>query len=1091
MGLRKTANHESDADVVDLGTDGAEAETAMRVDIGPSYDEIHSYHLMDERRLVGALMERAVYSEDERRRTSEVASQLVHGARASRTQYPGVDALIREYDLSSEEGVLLMCIAESLLRIPDTETADKLVSEKLAEGAWASHLGSSENLFVNASTWGFMMSGGLARLAEGGDDGGDTALAGMKRMIARTGEPVVRRAVRHAVRLLGRQFVAGRTIHDALASNVKDQHSDIRFSYDMLGEAAQSSADAEKYFERYMAAVEAVGRASGPDFSAHPDTLMARAGLSIKLSALHPRFEPSKTQRLHDELVPRLLTLARAARANGVAITFDAEEQANLTPLLSCFADVFLDESLEGWSGLGIAVQAYGKRTIPTLRWLRRLSREGKQRIPVRLVKGAYWDSEIKWAQERGLKHYPVFTNKRHTDISYLAAARLILSDAEAFYPQFATHNAHTLAAVTIAAGNSPHECQRLFGMGEALYAAARASSQFASPVRVYAPVGGHQDLLPYLVRRLLENGANSSFVHRVQNEDIPVSELIADPIAQTEKELTGEAALDATDIAKPREIYLPDRITSSGSAWENTQVRTSLLDGMKTALATEFEVGSIVDGEAVINAPSAHLVICPHDTQRRMGRATWAGASDIERAVEAATAAAHKWDRHPIADRADILDHAADLIQRDHVQLMAVIVREAGKTLHGAEADVREAVDFLRYYANEGRRLFSDPQHFNSPTGETNNLQLRARGPVACISPWNFPLAVYVGQIAAALVAGNPVLAKPAEQTPITAFLVTQLLHEAGVPTDVLHLIMGDGRVGAGLVRDRRVAGVAFTGGNEAAWDIQRMLAERRSAIVPFIAETGGINAMIADSSALTEQVVADAVQSAFDGAGQRCSAARVLFVQSDVADRTIDMLAGATEALDIGDPLDYATDIGPVINEAAQDRLESHKLKMSATAREVLDKPIPVACRSGTYVSPAIFELERLDQLGAETFGPILHVIRFERESLDKVISAVNATGYGLTLGLHSRINAVANYVGEHARVGNLYINRNQIGAVVGVQPFGGEGLSGTGPKAGGPNYVARFAVERVRTENITAKGGNIALLRSETQSDETAAD
>ncbi len=1077
MGLQKPVHLDvagNDGEAVRMRGDYAGAD---RVAVGPSRDEIHAYHLMGERRLVGALIERAVYSDHERRRANEIASQLMHGARKNKGKYPGVDALIREYDLSSEEGVLLMCIAESLLRIPDTETADKLISEKLAGGRWTEHLGSSDSLFVNASTWGFMLSGGLARLGDAGP-GGDP-LTSLKRLIARTGEPVVRTAVRRAVRLLGRQFVLGRNIHDALKTATSDQTKGILFSYDMLGEAAMTSTDAERYFDRYLTALEAVGRAEGPDFSTHADALMKRSGLSIKLSALHPRFTASKSDRLQKELVPRLLTLARAAKANGVPLTFDAEEQANIDPLLSCFGEVFLDESMSGWSGLGLAVQAYGKRAIPILRWLRRLSHDGGKRIPVRLVKGAYWDSEIKWAQERGLEDYPVFTNKRHTDVSYLAAARLLLSDSEAFYPQFATHNAHTLAAVTVASGDAQHECQRLFGMGEAVYDAARNDLQFSSTVRVYAPVGGHRDLLPYLVRRLLENGANASFVHDVQDGDVPVGDSMADPIGDTERALNATEA-PAKTVALPRDIYMPERKGSIGRALENTVVRAELVGKITAELDAEFVVGSLIDGALLTDGDDSHLVICPHDNRRRLGRVTCAATGDIDRAIGHAVAAAHDWDRRPVAERADILELAAGLIERDHARLMAVVIRESGKTLEGAEADLREATDFLRYYAVEARRLMLHPVNFGSPTGETNLLSLRARGPFACISPWNFPLAIFVGQVAAALVAGNPVLAKPAEETPITAFLMTELLHEAGVPKDVLHLIMGDGAVGAALVRDKRVAGVAFTGSNNAAWEIQRMLAERRSAIVPLIAETGGINAMIADSSALTEQVVADAMLSGFDGAGQRCSSARVLFVQDEVANRTIEMLAGAAEALDVGDPLDYATDIGPVINEAAQDRLETHKVRMAATARQIVDMPMPESCRTGTFVTPAVYEIESLDQLDGETFGPILHVVRYDRDALDKVIAGINETGYGLTLGLHSRIDATANFVAEHARVGNLYINRNQIGAAVGVQPFGGEGLSGTGPKAGGPNYVARFTTERVRTENTTAKGGNFELLR-----------
>jgi RHH-type proline utilization regulon transcriptional repressor/proline dehydrogenase/delta 1-pyrroline-5-carboxylate dehydrogenase len=809
----------------------------------------------------------------------------------------------------------------------------------------------------------------------------------------------------------------------------------------------------------------------------HLDALYKRPGLSVKLSALHPRFEAGKEKRLAAELTPRLLALARNARSRGLALTIDAEEQDRLEPTLDQFAAVFADPALENWNGLGLAVQAYGKRAVPVLRWLRRLSERAGKRIPVRLVKGAYWDSEIKWAQERGLADYPVFTSKLHTDLSYLACVRLLLSDTKSFYPQFGTHNAQALAAAHVAGGPATFEFQRLYGMGEAHFEEIVGDGIISRPCRIYAPVGGHEDLLAYLVRRLLENGANSSFVNRLADEDAPIADVVRDPVEALEQE---QSQLEArSGLPRPREIYLPQRQVAAGLALTEVSVRNELVAQMSAALDERFEAGPIIGGKASVGGNAAGIVSCPHDRRQHIGTACITSPAQADAAIEIAASAQHDWDKLGGAARADILEAAAEIFDLNRARLMAVIVREAGKTLEAAQGDVREAIDFLRYYANEARRVFAGPILLPGPTGERNVLTLHGRGPFACISPWNFPLAIFTGQVAAALAAGNSVLAKPAQQTPITAFLATQLLHQAGVPGAVLQLLTGSGRLGAALVKDQRVKGVAFTGSNDTAWAIQKVLAERRSAIVPFIAETGGINAMIADSTALPEQVVRDCVRSAFDSAGQRCSAARALFLQDDVADDTIDMLVGAIEALDIGDPFDYATDIGPVIDEDAQDRLEGHKMRMQREGRELVDLVLPESCREGSYVTPAAYEIDSFDVLDREVFGPILHVVRYQRGHLDKVIEAINGKGYGLTLGLHSRLEGVADYVAAHARVGNLYVNRNQIGAAVGVQPFGGEGLSGTGPKAGGPNTLMAYALERVRTTDTTATGGNLQLL------------
>jgi RHH-type proline utilization regulon transcriptional repressor/proline dehydrogenase/delta 1-pyrroline-5-carboxylate dehydrogenase len=1044
----------------------------------PDRDEISAYTLAEERRVVGGLIERAVYTEDERRRIADIARNLVLQTRAKRGEHGGIDAFMHEYGLSSEEGVILMCLAESLLRIPDKETADQLIAEKIGGGQWDKHFGASGSLFVNASTFGLMLTGRVVRLGED-RSAGPTGL--LKRLVARSGEPLIRQALRQAMRILGDNFVLGRSIGEAIARAAPFESKGYRFSYDMLGEGARTRADADRYHQRYVEAIEAVGKAAGPLKPGHADTVITRPGVSVKLSAIHPRFEAGKLTRLETELLPKLLDLARLAKSHGLPLTIDAEEQDRLDVQLAMFGAAYLDPALAGWNGLGLAVQAYSKRAIPTLRWLRRIAGQGAKRIPIRLVKGAYWDSEIKWAQERGLADYPVFTKKLNTDVSYLACIRFLLSDPAAFYAQFATHNAHSVAAACVAGGNHSYEFQRLHGMGEALYEEVVGADKLARPCRVYAPVGGHEDLLAYLVRRLLENGANTSFVNRLADEKVAVADIIRDPLEVAERERSDPAAAPA--LVRPAEIFAGDphgaRRNSGGIDLVDPAARRDALAKMTELLAPGFAVGPIVSGKATTGGAGATLVHCPHDRRERVGTVVAATPELIDAAFAASMKAAHAWDRLGGEARGAILDRAADLFERDRLRLMAVAVREAGKTLDNALGDVREAVDFLRYYAIEARRLFAAPVPLRGATGETNDLTLRARGPIAAIAPWNFPIAIFTGQVAAALAAGNPVLAKPAAQTPIAAFLAVELLHEAGVPKDVLHLLPGGGPVGAALVKDKRTAGVVFTGSNDTAWAIQRALTERRGPILPFIAETGGINAMIADSSALPEQVVRDCVRSAFDSAGQRCSAARVLFVQQDVAKPLIDMLVGAIETLEIGDPMLYATDIGPVIDESAQDKLDAHKLKMQKAGTQLVDLRLPDACRAGTFVTPAAYEIGALSLLEREVFGPILHVIRYERGGLAKVIEAINASGYGLTLGLHSRIEAVADFVAEHARVGNLYVNRNQIGAVVGVQPFGGEGLSGTGPKAGGPHYVARFATERVRTTDITATGGNLQLL------------
>ena len=1034
-------------------------------------DSLAAHAYRDEAAVLADLLPLAEPRQDEKPISEDLARKLVHAARAGRKDYGGIDAFLTEYGLSTDEGVILMCLAEALLRIPDAATADDLIDDKITNGDWARHLGQSDSLFVNASTWGLLLTGRVIGLKETGK--GARGLVG--RLVARTGEPVIRRAMRQAMRIMGDQFVLGRNIGEALTRAKEQEALGSRYSYDMLGEAARTAEDAERYFQRYMNAITAIGQSAGKYSGSGMEQLMARPGISVKLSAIHPRFEASQEARVRKELGERLRAVVRAARAADISLTVDAEESDRLELSLAVFADALGDPALAGWHGFGLAVQAYSKRALPVLRNLAALSAARGHRLPVRLVKGAYWDSEIKWAQERGLPGYPVFTRKANTDVSYLACARYLLSDRAAFYPQFATHNAQTVSAIHTMAGDAPYEFQRLHGMGEALFKEVVPKDKLGRACRIYAPVGEHEDLLAYLVRRLLENGANTSFVNRLADDELPVAEIIRDPV----EKVRATAVAAHPRVPLPEAIFGNGRRNSAGLALWDAQVREPLLDKMRAALATPLAVGPIVCGETVAS-DQGEAIASPHDRRVTIGRVMPASPKDIESALAGARAAQLAWDRIGGGARAAILDHAAELYETNHAQLMAVMVREGGKTLSNALADLREAVDFLRYYASEARRQFEQPLQLAGATGERNALSFHGRGSFACISPWNFPIAIFTGQIAAALAAGNCVLAKPAEQTPVTAYLATSLLHQAGVPADVLHFLPGSGGiVGAALVGDPRVDGIAFTGSNDTARLIQSTLAKRKGAMVPLIAETGGINAMVVDSSALPEQVVRDAVMSAFDSAGQRCSALRVLYLQDDVAGKVLMMLTGAMRELRLGDPLDYATDIGPVIDEEARLVLNAHKSRMQREAKELIDLPLPEACRAGTFVTPAAYEISSISALEREVFGPVLHVVRYARGNLDKVCDAINATGYGLTLGIHTRIDTTAEFVADRVRAGNIYINRNQIGAVVGVQPFGGEGLSGTGPKAGGPHYLPRFAVERVRTTDTTASGGNASLL------------
>ncbi|HEY4136397.1 MAG TPA: bifunctional proline dehydrogenase/L-glutamate gamma-semialdehyde dehydrogenase PutA [Alphaproteobacteria bacterium] len=1034
------------------------------------WSAVEAAYRADEAACVAALLRASPFDPAATERVATKARELVAGARARKDQAGRMDAFLREFGLSSREGVALMCLAEALLRIPDVDTADRLIREKLADGDWERHLGKSESLLVNASTYGLMLTGKLAHWGNG--DEGD--LFGLfRRLAARSGEPIVREAVGAAMRILGRQFVMGRTMDEAMERARAQMARGYRHSFDMLGEEAKTQRAADRYFEAYRNAIAALRGLAGGDLASAPS-------ISVKLSALHPRYEWAQGDVCVPALAARLRALASLARETGVALTVDAEEADRLLPSLAVFEQVAADPQLKGWDGLGLAVQAYQKRAPAVIDWLADLARRAGRRIPVRLVKGAYWDSEIKRAQERALAGYPVFTRKASTDLSYLVCAARLFASPRAFYPQLASHNAQTVAAVLELAGElgkgpkRPFEFQRLHGMGRPLYGQLVGPDAQGYPCRVYAPVGSHEDLLPYLVRRLLENGANSSFVHRLSDEDLPIERLTADPVAT----VRATSPVAHPGIPLPRDLYAPTRLASFGVDLSDPAALRRLADEMARALDKPWQAASLIDGKAQ-DGPT-HAVRDPADRRRIVGAVAPATFDDMQRALAAAVAGQRAWAMRSVAERAAILEAAGDLVERDRAALMALCVREAGKTLADAASEVREAADYCRYYAAEARRSLAT-RPLPGPTGEENRLEMHGRGVFACISPWNFPLAIFTGQVVAALVAGNAVIAKPAEQTPLVAAAAVRLLHEAGIPAGALHLLPGSGRtIGAALVADACIAGVAFTGSTEVAKGIAQALAARDGALAPLIAETGGQNAMIVDSSALPEQVTADVLVSAFQSAGQRCSSLRVLFLQEDIADRLIAMLAGAAAELVVGDPARLATDVGPMIDEQARDAMEAHGRRMAAAGRLLFQAPLsPSAVQQGAFFAPRAYEIPSLDLLTREVFGPILHVIRWRAGELERVADAVAATGYGLTLGIHSRIAETAEIVRARLGVGNSYVNRNMIGAVVGVQPFGGEGLSGTGPKAGGPHYLPRFALERTVTVNSAAAGGNAGLL------------
>jgi len=1026
---------------------------------------IRGRYRVDETKAVDELLELTRFPHDALDRIAITARRLVTQVRRDRIGSGGIDAFLHEYGLSSEEGVVLMCLAEALLRIPDADTADRLIRDKLGPGDWERHLGHSGSLFVNASTWALMLTGRIVNLR---DFRGQALTPMLSRLVGRLGEPVIRQSVTQAMRILGRQFVMGRTIDEALERAHTKDNDGYRFSFDMLGEAARTEADAARYFDANQTAIAAVGR------TARDMNCIDAPGISVKLSALHSRYEFSQRERVMAELAPRLNALVEQACTVGIGLTLDAEEADRLELSLDILAEVADRKDTKHWPGLGIAVQTYQKRALAVIDWLAELAHRTDRQLMVRLTKGAYWDTEIKRAQERGLDGYPVFTRKVSTDVSFLACARRLLDHSDVLYAQFATHNAHTLASVMEMAGPSiPYEFQRLHGMGESLYAQIIATDTYGKPCRLYAPVGSHEDLLAYLVRRLLENGANTSFVNRIIDERTPIEKLIADPVDRV-RHLERKPH---PRIPLPADLYAPTRRNSQGIDLTDPFALQSLGEQLTLAFSTSWSGAPTIGG--VPEGGDERPIVNPADHRQIVGHVVWARREHVDRSMERAARAQPNWDGTSAAERAGYLDRVADLLEQDRAELMAMAIREAGKTINDGLLEVREAVDFCRYYAHRARVDFSHPQRLPGPTGEHNTLTLHGRGVFACISPWNFPLAIFTGQIAAALASGNTVVAKPAEQTPLIATHTVRLFHRAGIPVDALHVLPGNGEIGAALTADPRVAGVAFTGSTDTARLIQQSLATRIGSIVPLIAETGGQNAMIVDSSALPEQVVDDVIASAFQSAGQRCSALRVLFIQSEIADKLLTMLGGAMMELTIGDPALLATDIGPVIDAKAQAMLDQHAEKMTKNARLIYRCEIPDQCQRGTFFAPCAFEIDHIGQLSGEVFGPILHVVRYASHELDRIIDSINATGYGLTLGIHSRIDETIKHIQTRLKVGNTYVNRNQIGAIVGVQPFGGEGLSGTGPKAGGPHYLHRFATERTLSINTTAQGGNTELM------------
>ncbi|NEX92488.1 bifunctional proline dehydrogenase/L-glutamate gamma-semialdehyde dehydrogenase PutA [Caulobacter sp. 17J65-9] len=1028
-----------------------------------TWDSLDQGKYRNETDAVRDLLARVPLTPEERKAVRDEAEALVRGARSQTKRQGVVESFLQQFSLGTREGLALMCLAEALLRTPDEGTRDKLIAEKIGSADWASHLGKSDSLFVNASTWGLMLTGRIVDV----DEQAKNDLGGfLARLAGRIGEPVIREAVGAAVRIMGEQFVLGRTIESALNRSKKEGYL---CSFDMLGEGARTAADAERYEGLYAKAIETVGKSKG---GTGPET---GHGVSVKLSALCPRYEATHEARVWEELYPRIKRLALIAKQYDLNYAIDAEEADRLVLSMKLIDRLVREPELGDWTGLGVVVQAYQKRGLEVIQRLAELSRSSGRRLMVRLVKGAYWDSEIKKAQVAGRPDYPVYTTKPATDLSYLVCAKALIDAAPNLYPQFATHNAHTLAAVRhmAQAKGVAIEHQRLHGMGEALYAAAQTRYGGVT-IRAYAPVGGHEDLLPYLVRRLLENGANTSFVHALLDDRVPADQVVADPITAVEAQPDRHPK-----IPTPENMYGPDRKNSLGLDFSQADARASIGRAVTAVEGERIQAGPIVGGKLRPGA-GPQPVTSPSDRSRVLGEVSEATEGDVADAIRLGHAAQIGWDAMGGPKRAVVLRAMGDALEADMERLVALLSREAGKTLNDGVAEVREAADFCRYYAALAEKQFAKAETLTGPVGETNHLELHGRGVFVCISPWNFPLAIFTGQIAAALAAGNAVLAKPAEQTPLIAAEAVRLFFKAGLDAKLLALLPGRGEtVGAMLTGHAQIDGVAFTGGTDTAWKINQTLAARRGPIVPFIAETGGLNGMFVDTTALREQVIDDVILSAVGSAGQRCSALRILYVPKDSADGLIEGLKGAMDALVMGDPAEASTDVGPVIDEEARANLEAHVERLKKEAKILKQMDPGALSNQGVFFGPVIAEIPTPDFLEREVFGPVLHVYRYDPSDLEDVARKLAARGYGLTLGVHSRIEAFAEEVKRLVPAGNVYVNRSIIGAVVGVQPFGGEGLSGTGPKAGGPHALLRYASERAVSVNIAAQGGDPALL------------
>lgn len=1028
---------------------------------------INEQYRANEYEVISKLLDYAQLSPESNEKITQQARILIQQVRLMRKNAVGVDSFLNTYALSTQEGIALMCLAEALLRIPDQATIDKLIRDKLTNANWQEHVGKSDSFFINATTWALVITGKVLKTEENQQDW----LHALKGFFNRSSETVVRTVVAQAMKVLSRQFVMGKNIEDAIKRAHQYEQKGYRFSYDMLGEAALTQKDAQKYFDAYANAIKSLGQSVDKNKS-----IVEKSNVSVKLSALHPRYSEAFAITVRQELGEKLLALAILAKEYQVGLTVDAEESERLDLSLDIFEDVYLNPKLADWQGLGLAVQSYQKRAFYVIDWVAELARKGGRRIMVRLIKGAYWDSEIKRTQMQGLKEYPVFTRKIFTDVSFNACAKKLFGYTNEIYPQFATHNALSVSMIIELAGTyRDYEFQCLHGMGKELYEQIVPSNKLNIPCRVYAPVGCHEDLLPYLVRRLLENGANSSFVSRIVDENVSIDELVESPITVAKRYLS---AMNQ-NIPLPWAIFLPQRENSRGIDWSDRIELASLQQAFSQFENKQWKSIPMLGSE--VNVVHATVnVTSPQNQLDTVGEVIYANAQLVNQAFEYAEHGFKFWSKMPVDKRAHILEKFANLLEEHRLEAMVLACREAGKTMEDAIAEVREAIDFCRYYAYQARQMMEYRLDLPGYTGELNQWSLHPRGIMVCISPWNFPLAIFVGQVVAALVTGNCVIAKPAEQTSLMAALAVRLMREAGFPNEAIQLLPGLGEeVGAALVNYKKVAGVIFTGSTDVASLIAKSLVAKNSPIVPLIAETGGLNAMIVDSSALLEQVVKDVLSSAFGSAGQRCSALRVVYVQQDVYPRFQALLQGAMAELNIDMPCYLSTDVGPVIDGAALKELKTHVAKMKKNHEVIYECELGAQLKNGHFLAPIAFKIDSISELKREVFGPILHVVTFDGQDLPRVVEDINQTGYGLTLGIQSRINETIEYIRNNAHVGNCYVNRNMIGAVVGLQPFGGEGFSGTGPKAGGPLYLQRLCHERTFTVDTTAAGGNASLM------------